>query len=320
MNISIISTVKNESNTLKPFLNSLLRQNCSFDEIIVVDGGSNDGTLEILKEYSQTNRKIKFLKKYGNISVGRNAGAKYAGNDILAFIDGGCIAKDNWLKELTKPFQNKNVDVVAGFYDVKTPNAFSTAAAPFHGVLKRRFNRQTFLPSARSLAVKKDVFNIIGGFNEKLYWAGEDTLFSYQLSIKEIRLFRTQKAQVYWTAPTNLLVFVKKSFFYALGDAQTSIWWHPVQRFHTHSIKIISLYLRYSVFTLLLLFAFCSKYLLVLFILLMFFYLSWSVWKLKDDVKPFKSRILIPVIQLASDISVMSGFLTGLLFFPKISL
>jgi glycosyltransferase involved in cell wall biosynthesis len=53
MNVSVIVTVKNEGDGLRPLLDSLIDQTCFADEVVICDGGSTDNTMEILKEYQQ---------------------------------------------------------------------------------------------------------------------------------------------------------------------------------------------------------------------------------------------------------------------------
>jgi glycosyltransferase involved in cell wall biosynthesis len=53
MRISLIATVRNERETIGAFLDSLLEQSRAPDEVVIVDGASTDGTLEVLNDYSQ---------------------------------------------------------------------------------------------------------------------------------------------------------------------------------------------------------------------------------------------------------------------------
>lgn len=315
---SIVITIFNEKKSITELLDSILKGTFTGSEIIIVDGGSSDGTYEAIKNYSSENKGISIYRKVGNISVGRNYGVKKSKGQIVVFIDGGCIAHKNWLKEITEPFKNRNVQVVAGYYTMTTSNAVSRIAAAFHGVTKNKYKSKTFMPSARSLAIRKSTFLKIGGFNEQLYRAGEDTLLNYNLVKNNIPIVRAQKAIVYWKAPDTITRFMKKSYYYALGDAQTGIWWDPVKKFRTHNIKILSLYSRYSLFITLLLLSFLSSVFVPAFIATIFLYFMWSIWKMRDDIHG-KTRLLIPFMQVCSDMSVIFGFAKGLLRYPKIS-
>jgi len=112
--------------------------------------------------------------------------------------------------------------------------------------------------------------------------------------------------------PDNLLVALKKFYFYALGDAQTGIWWHPGKKIFTHNVKIITIYLRYLIlFTLAFVGIFSSIYFRIM-ILYILFYSFWSVFKLRKDTKGLMIRLWLPTIQISSDFAVMAGFAVGL--------
>ena len=117
MLVSIVITIKNEAKTIKKLINSLLIQEKPF-EIIIVDAESNDETINIINGYIKDNPEIKLYTKKGGRGSGRNYGVSKSKSDYVAFIDGGCTAHKNWLKELKSKI-DKDVDIIAG----KTVNA-----------------------------------------------------------------------------------------------------------------------------------------------------------------------------------------------------
>jgi len=66
---------------------------------------------------------------------------------------------------------------VAGFYDMAAPTPLAAVIGCYLGIPGEKFDPVSFLPSNRSAAVRKSVWEELGGFNEKLKRAGEDTLF-----------------------------------------------------------------------------------------------------------------------------------------------
>src|SRR3990167_5258354 len=120
MNISICITTFNEEGSIGALLDSLLTQTKKADEIVIVDGGSADRTIEIINHYpacisyaeSMAGRQkkpvIKFLISKGTTrSEGRNVSIEIAKGDIIATSDAGCIAHKDWLNELTSPFEHE---------------------------------------------------------------------------------------------------------------------------------------------------------------------------------------------------------------------
>src|SRR5581483_11206948 len=297
MDVSVVVTVFNEEKSIRRLLDSLLRQTKKPSEIVIVDAGSRDKTREIIREYQQNSKAIKLYVSIGSIAHGRNTAIEKAKHVVLAQIDAGCIAKNDWLEKITKPLENKDIEFVAGFYNMTADTSFQKALAPFIGIVPERFNPHTFFPSARSMAFRKEVWKRVGGYSEKLKGAGEDTLFNHQLIEHGVKITRAKDAIVYWEVPRTLKEALKKFYVYAKGDAQTAIWWDPAKRISTHNIKILSIYGRYLLGILLLLLS--LRFVPALFILIACFicYICWSIWKMKDIVKETPTRLWIPVIQ-----------------------
>lgn len=312
--ISIVLTVLDESKNIVNLLDSLTDQTFKFNELLIVDGGSKDGTRNIIKKYIRQNKinNIFYYYKTGNISVGRNHAIRKAKGDIVVIIDAGCVAEKDWLRQITMPFRDKKVDVVAGFYTIVAKTNLQKALAPYCGVHIKRLDVKTFLPSARSLALRKSVWAEIGGFPENLTLAGEDTLFNYLLVQSGARIFRNPRAIVNWEAPKNIWSFSKKVRNYALGDIETGIWWHPILKFKTHNIKAMTIIARYALFSLQLLLSFAHHVFLISFVATFLSYLLWSIWKNRDIVDDSKARAFLPLVQIVSDFSVMTGFLAGI--------
>lgn len=311
MKISAVITIFNEVSTMSSLLDSLLGQTHKADEIIIVDGGSTDGSGKIVEDYAKSHPAIKLIIKNGNIAQGRNEGIRSAQNEIIAIIDAGCVAHPDWLEKLVEPFRDLSVGLSAGFYQMISSNDLSKAAAPFLGITTRKFDGRTFIPSARSMAFRKSVWEKVGGFNEDMHKAGEDTLFNYEVVKNDITVVRVPEALVDWMVPNTWQEIAHKFFSYALGDAETNIWWHPTKRFKTHNIKILTIYGRYL---LLLTFFFAGlsmPFVFFMFICLLTTYLGWAMWKMKDDVSELQARAYVPIVQVVSDFAVMTGFFAG---------
>ena len=84
--ITIITVTLNSEQTIKDSLNSVLSQNYKNIEHIIVDGGSNDQTIEILKRYPNKNKKVYNLEKSG-IYEAINHGIKKSNGDYIAILN-----------------------------------------------------------------------------------------------------------------------------------------------------------------------------------------------------------------------------------------
>lgn len=134
MNISLCITILNEEKGTIALLDSIFAGSKKPREIVIVDGGSDDKTVEIIRHYQKKHANIKLLVEKGGIAHGRNTSIEIAEGDIIAQIDAGCIANPDWLEKLTEPFVNKNVDIVAGFYEMPANTSLQAAINVFHGV------------------------------------------------------------------------------------------------------------------------------------------------------------------------------------------
>ncbi len=314
MNISVCITVKNEEKSITRLLDSLLGQTKKADEIIIVDGGSNDRTLEIIKHYQKRDKTIRFVIDRGSIAHGRNVSIELAKFSIIAQIDAGCIAKKDWLEKITDPFKDKTVDMVAGFYEMVAKNPLQEAMNVYHGVPPERFDPLTFLPSARSVAFRKMLWEEVGGYSEKLERAGEDTLFFYKSVKNKSRIVRVEEARVIWeeAGTFSLKDSLKKFFSYAKGDAKIGIWWHPSKQLASHNIKISTIYLRYLIGLIILIETLIGNITPLFLISLIILYLIYPIWKWRDVITNWKAWVYLPIVQITSDFAVMSGFLTGI--------
>lgn len=121
MKISFITTVYNEEKSIERFLDSLMIQGKKSDEVIIVDGGSSDETVRKITEHKI---KAKVFIKKGNRSIGRNEAIRKATGDTILCSDAGNILDKDWVKNISEPFYDSNIDVVAGYYQGKAATIF----------------------------------------------------------------------------------------------------------------------------------------------------------------------------------------------------
>lgn len=285
MKTSFITTVLNEAKTIEPLLDSLLGQSRLPDEIIIVDAGSQDKTVSIVKKYAG----VKVIVRPGlNRSQARNIGVKLAKHKIIISSDAGCILDKNWLKNITKPLINSKIDSVAGYYQVTSRRALSQAITPFVAVMPDQFNPKTYLPSSRSIAFKKTAWQKVGGYPENLDYC-EDLIFARNLKAKT-RMAVEPQALVYWESINNLSEFFNKIKNYASGDVLAGYW--------PHLVRIFSIFIRYFIF--------------YFFPLLFIAYLIYPILKFNRYITKPLGILLLPLIQVTGDLAILRGALAGI--------
>lgn len=305
INNSLIIVVLNEAKSILPLLDSLYIQTKLPDEAIFIDGGSSDDTINLIKNHKIFNKlTIRIFKKKGNIATGRNEGIRRSSGKVIVFTDAGCILNKDWFVNIISPFNDKKIDVVAGYYRGKYKNIFQKCLIPYVLVMPDNVNPDKFLPSTRSVAIRKSIFKKVGMFRENLNHA-EDHEFSRRLIFNNVNIKFQKNAVVSWIPRENIISTFKMFFRYALGDIQAGIL-RP---------KVVFIFLRYILFIniLILFYLFPSQYLLYLILSLTFLYLYWSIFKNYKYVKKVGAFFYLPLIQITSDIAVMIGSIVGII-------
>jgi len=98
------------------------------DELIIVDGGSTDGTFELLSDFKPKSPiPMHIFQENGcNISRGRNLAISHAKYPIIAVTDFGCRSEKNWLRNLLFPFEKDiSIQMVGGWYNPEDQNGNS---------------------------------------------------------------------------------------------------------------------------------------------------------------------------------------------------
>ena len=191
--VSVVIPTYNRIATIGPAVESVLAQTYSDIEIIIADDGSTDGTCESLASYGERVRIVKQPNR--GPSAARNLGVRAASGDILAFLD----SDDLWLPE---KIERQVAVLEAGGNGVpccicnamleSEPGKFTTS----FDVAGIKCDKESgfivnmpqllatrFLLFNQVVAVRRQVFERIGGFNEDL-WLLEDHELALRLSIE----------------------------------------------------------------------------------------------------------------------------------------
>jgi rSAM/selenodomain-associated transferase 2 len=155
--LSIIIPVLNEENQLNILLESIREQSCLENEIIFVDGGSTDNSIEWLKQQKE----IKFIQTSKGKAHQQNKGAKIATSEFLYFLH----ADSNPPKGFDQLIMNTiKKGEKAGCFRLKfSPNHWALNLAAYAS----RFNNKFCRGGDQSLFIQKKYFLELNGFNEE---------------------------------------------------------------------------------------------------------------------------------------------------------
>lgn len=243
MKISLISTVKDCADNVDAFLASLASQTRAPDEVIIVDGGSTDGTAELF-ERDET---VTLIREPGaNISRGRNIALGAASYDILAVTDADCVLEPRWLEEIIAPLEAGG-DVSMGFYAPVIEDFFQGCMAAVNlPTDATEVDPSTFMPSARSVAYRREAIEMAGGYPEWLA-IGEDMWVNHRWRELGLDLRFAPGAIVHWRLRSGVRDTWVQYFRYARGDAQAGM--HPERhalRFGVYAGALLALRSRHA--------------------------------------------------------------------------
>lgn len=299
--VAVIVTVRNEAATIGPLLDSLLRGSRVPDEIVVVDGGSTDGTLTLLSARASRDPRLRVLEAPGNIAAGRNAAVRAARHELIACTDAGVAVEPTWLERIVAPLDTSpGIDAVAGFYHARAASAFERAAGVVSVPRLAEVDPKRFLPSARSLAFRRAAWSAVGGFDESLAYA-EDTWFALALRRAGKTFAFAPDAVVLWRPRGDLGSFLRQYARYGAGDAAARI----------RGAFYAKLALQYGMGALLLVAGFWSR---VLWWALAAGVVAFSLREARRAVgraRPLEALFLVPALKVARDQALLAGYLRG---------
>ncbi len=238
--ISVIIPVRNEADSIRGLLDSLLSQTLKPAEIVITDGGSTDATPEIISEYVNRGAPIRLLREAAALpGRGRNLAAAQATNKWIAFIDAGASPDATWLESLARRVQSENnldrsendnegceneIDVVYGCFEPITDTLFKSCAvmaylAPPVEIAGKLVRTR----SVASLLMKRSVWQAVGGFPEDLRSA-EDLLFLNKIEQANFRTVHAPDALVHWQVQATPASTFKRFVTYARNNMRAGLW------------------------------------------------------------------------------------------------
>ncbi len=169
MKISIITATFNSENSLQRTIDSVAEQDYEDIEHIIIDGGSTDNTLNIVK--SNLNNVNKYISEKDNgIYSAFNAGIKLATGDIIGFLNSDDIyTNPHVISKVVNSFRIKNCDVLYGnlIYQSKDNTDSKTIRYWKSNVFHPNCLKYGWMPPHPTVYCKKEIYNKYGYYDEK---------------------------------------------------------------------------------------------------------------------------------------------------------
>lgn len=223
MLISVIIPTHNRAHLISQTLDAILDQNISHDlyEIIVVDNNSVDNTKEVVNQYVQSNKNLRYIfESKSGASPTRNSGARKANSDILLFLDDDMIAESNLLTEHIKSHENHFGSVLGFFKD-----EWGDGDNNFLKYLNKSGVQNKFPEKDNSIvgyeyfytgciSVRKDLFDMVNGFDENFqYYGVEDIDLGYRMYCYGNKILYNKNAITHHKYTPDYYTFKQKRFF-----------------------------------------------------------------------------------------------------------
>lgn len=110
---SVAMVVKNVERDINEILLALSNQTVDYFEIIIIDTGSIDKTLEIIDSFKNIfDERLILLSENCTVGKGRQISAELARSDLIFYLDGDCIPPLDWVERLYNEFTSRNCDIL----------------------------------------------------------------------------------------------------------------------------------------------------------------------------------------------------------------
>lgn len=233
LSISLVVPVRDEEGALARLFSSIRAQTRQPDEVIIVDGGSTDRTIQLARELAAGDGRFRVVEA-GQASPGRgrNVGAGEARYPWLAFTDAGIGLDPEWLERLAEQVEeDPAADVVYGNFDPFTRTFFERCAAIAYVSPRQPHQCGTPLRGRfiASTLIRRDVWRRAGGFPDLR--AAEDLIFMERIEELGFKTKWAPRAYIWWELQPNLRRTFRRFALYSKHNV-----WAGRQRFWHYGI------------------------------------------------------------------------------------
>lgn len=219
--ISILIPAYNEEKGIRKTINSCLNQTRKPDKIIVVNDGSTDNTLNILKSFKDKIKVINLEKNTGNKSKAQEIGLRYIKTEIFITTDADTRLDKNFVKEIEKSFKDKKISAVCGYVKSEKNNWITNVREINYVIGQTIYKRaQAYINALFVLAGcasafrTKDFKKLITFEHDNIT---EDLDFTYKFKLKYKKIIFEKRAIVYTQDPNTLKSFFKQTYRWYSG-------------------------------------------------------------------------------------------------------
>jgi GT2 family glycosyltransferase len=244
--VSVVIPCRNEAPYVAGMLDALRAQDCPIDDVIVVDGGSVDGTMDLVREYGARHPDfpLRVVTAYGaNIPAAVNAGITASGSDVIVRMDSHSRPAADYIRRVLQALDETDAAVVGGVWQISPgapgPVAAAIARAVAHPMgagdaayrlSARREHERRRVDTVPFGGFRRSHWREIGGYNEQLL-VNEDYEFNYRTRQAGGGVVLDTAIRCEYFARPSLTALARQYFRYG--------WWKGrMLRQHPRSIRV----------------------------------------------------------------------------------
>ncbi|HKO96132.1 MAG TPA: glycosyltransferase [Pyrinomonadaceae bacterium] len=226
--VSLVVPVRDEAANINQLLESIAAQVRQPDEIVFVDGGSRDGTQDLLKAARAANPKVRVIEaRKASPGLGRNIGITNARYDWIALTDAGNRLDPNWLERLLEVAESRPGGIICGNYEPVIDSFFTQCASIAYVPARITKPGGTVRgPFIASSLVTSEAWHSVGGFPDMR--AAEDLIFFEELSKKGHSIEWAPGAVVHWELRPSLAATFRRFVLYS----KWNVWGERQRHWH----------------------------------------------------------------------------------------
>lgn len=220
--ISILISTRNNEKTIEACLQSVSTQAYPHFEVVVVNDASSDRTLEIATRFADRDERfhVYSLDESRGISAARNFLLSMAKGEIIVFLDGDASCSEDWLEKLIRPFDDPKVGCTGGPDKVPPDHSLLLRCIDYSmhsfigsGSMRKSGNPLVrYLPAACNMAVRRDVLDRVGHFDETFRIRGEEKELANRIRKSGFRIVYVEEAWIWHWRRSTLPSFWKQTF------------------------------------------------------------------------------------------------------------
>jgi glycosyltransferase involved in cell wall biosynthesis len=308
--VAVVVPVLDEAETLPALLADLAAQEPPLTELVVVDAGSTDGTLDLLRAQAASFPALRVVESPGATpGRGRNEGVRAASAPVVVTVDAGSRVGPGFVAALSAPVVAAG-GVAVGVSEPDADGAFERAAGWFTLSAFKPQERAgpiggEHLPAGRNgVCFTRAAWDGVGGYPPELSW-GEDKVFLRALRGAGNEVVVVPEAVVRWRPRRSLREVYRQYRNYGRGDALARL---------DRQNELVTFVIYDAGLVLAVVAVFGSRLAMALLLAGLAGYLSLFVLAARRSLGWDRALAWIPVLRIVVDVAKMHGFIEGVLF------